>query len=157
MTVVKGRAMTYARCTTFDPRDGDECGAELEPMDEGGWRCPSCGVLDPTDGARCDDCGALEDWSWGPNPVCHRCLDQTDEAPLAIAYAFEGQIKLHAYAGSRSGQEVTIVTATEALILGASLINYAIAGDPRLALAAHAAYGETDWSRKLQASGTKLA
>ena len=38
----------------------------------------------------------------------------------------------------------------EALILGASLINYAIAGDPGLARTARATYGETDWSRKLR-------
>ena len=77
---------------------------------------------------------------------------------MAVAYAFEGQIKLNVYAGSRSGQEVTIaLTATEALILGASLINYAIADDPKLTLPAHATYGETDWSRKLQASGAKPA
>jgi hypothetical protein len=145
--------MTYARCAAFDPRYGNECNGELEPLDEGGWRCPNCGDLDPSiDGTRCDACGTIEENWGGDNLVCPRCIEQADEAPLALAYAFDGQIRLHAYAGSRSGQEVTIaLTATEALILGASLINYAIAGDPRLAQVARVTHGETDWSRKLRA------
>jgi DNA-directed RNA polymerase subunit RPC12/RpoP len=78
--------MTYARCTTFDPRSGNECWGELEPLDEGGWRCPNCGVLDPSiDGSRCDECGTIEENWESDNLVCPRCLEQADEAPYAIA------------------------------------------------------------------------
>ena len=112
----------------------DECGSEIEPV-EGAtlvmeWRCPSCGVLDPAVyGSRCDECGTVEEWWGGDDLVCPRCLERVDEAPLAVAYGCEGKIQLSVYARCKSGQEVTIsVAPIEALILGASLINYAIAG-----------------------------
>jgi hypothetical protein len=143
----------YARCTTFDPRDGSECAAEIEPMDDGRWQCPNCGPLDPSDGTRCDECGTIETYWGGDNLVCPRCIEEADEEPLALAYAYDGQIRLHVCAGGRDRQEVGVaLTSAEALVLGASLINYAIAADPVPALTARRIHGETDWDRKLRKS-----
>jgi hypothetical protein len=146
--------MTYARCGHLDVQDGGACNGELEPMDEGGWRCSNCGELDPSiDGSRCDDCGMIEE-NWGDNLVCPACFAAAaaDEPPYAVATrVFDGSIRLVIY-DARWGERAVTLEPKRALLLGADLIRLAAEGELTMEKARLTLWGEDRWGK-----GTKLA